>query len=285
MKEFRFGVSLRNFDDRAEWVEKCRLAERLGYDVLTVPDHLGHLAPFPALATAAAATERVRVGTMVLNTAFYHPALLAREVETTMRAAGGRLELGLGAGVVKAEFDAAGVPWCPAPERITHVAGTVEQLRRLLGEVPPLLIAGNSDGMLALAAEQADIAGFSGLKQVPGHPAGTFDLASADELDERVAFVRERAGKRTGEIEHNMLIQLVVVAEDPRPELGRWAEQLAVPRTVEQLLAAPEILAGTVDEIAGRLLDHRRRFGFSYITVFEPHLAAFASVIPALRAS
>ncbi|HKS47874.1 MAG TPA: TIGR03621 family F420-dependent LLM class oxidoreductase [Amycolatopsis sp.] len=281
MGKFRFGVNLWFVEGPSQWAAKCHRAEELGYDVLSVPDHLGRLAPFPALVTAAAVTERTRVGTLVLDTPFYNPALLARDVETTIQITGGRFELGLGAGIVKAEFDDAGLPWRPAGERIAYPESTVTELRRRLGDLPRLLIAGNSDGVLELAARQADIVGYAGLKHVSGKPPGTFALASPDELGDRVSFVRKHAGGR--ELEHNMLIQHVVVAENPRPELENWAADLPVPHRTEELLAAPQILAGTVDEIAERLHEHRDRFGFGYITVFEPFLETFAPVISALR--
>jgi hypothetical protein len=67
MGKFRFGVSLRSIDGRDEWIRKCRRAEELGYDVITVPDHLGAPSPLPALAAAAAVTERPRLGPLVMN--------------------------------------------------------------------------------------------------------------------------------------------------------------------------------------------------------------------------
>jgi alkanesulfonate monooxygenase SsuD/methylene tetrahydromethanopterin reductase-like flavin-dependent oxidoreductase (luciferase family) len=79
--------------------------------VVFAADHLGIPAPFPLLVAAADATERMRVGTLVLNAPFWNPALLAREVATTDILTGGRLELGLGAGHTKWEFDAAGIEW------------------------------------------------------------------------------------------------------------------------------------------------------------------------------
>jgi alkanesulfonate monooxygenase SsuD/methylene tetrahydromethanopterin reductase-like flavin-dependent oxidoreductase (luciferase family) len=84
MGNFKFGVSLRSAESREEWMAKCRKAEEIGYDVITVPDHLGaeKMSPFPALAVAAAVTERVRVGPLVLNVPFYNPALLARDIAT-----------------------------------------------------------------------------------------------------------------------------------------------------------------------------------------------------------
>ena len=64
MKPFRFAVNAWTAGSRAEWTDKARRAEELGYSVFTVPDHLtGILAPVPALMSAAAATTRLRVGT------------------------------------------------------------------------------------------------------------------------------------------------------------------------------------------------------------------------------
>lgn len=96
-RPFRFGVSLLTSASAAEWRAKCRRAEDLGYDVLLVPDHLGMPAPFPALVAAAA--ERPRLGTFVLDAGFWNPVLPAREVATTAALTGGRLELGLGTGL------------------------------------------------------------------------------------------------------------------------------------------------------------------------------------------
>ncbi|WP_288048082.1 LLM class flavin-dependent oxidoreductase, partial [Nocardia sp.] len=79
---FRFGVNMVVPKSRAAWVEKCRRAEELGYDVIGIADHLGVPAPFPAMILAAEATQRVRLNTFVLNTPFYNPTLLARDVAT-----------------------------------------------------------------------------------------------------------------------------------------------------------------------------------------------------------
>src|SRR5919108_1905512 len=132
-RPFRFAVSLINPAPAGEWRAKCRRAEELGYDVILVPDHLGMVAPFPALVAAAEATERPRLGTFVLNAGLWNPALLAREVATTDALTGGRLELGLGAGYVKAEHDSAGLPFGSPRERVDHLRRTIEELDRLLG--------------------------------------------------------------------------------------------------------------------------------------------------------
>src|SRR3990170_3187087 len=108
MHAFRFGTNIRDAADVAGF---ARWAEDAGYDSLLLPDHLGvRLSPFATLAAVAAATERVRVGTCVINVPFWNPALLAREVATLDVLSGGRVELGLGAGHMKSEFDMAGIP-------------------------------------------------------------------------------------------------------------------------------------------------------------------------------
>jgi alkanesulfonate monooxygenase SsuD/methylene tetrahydromethanopterin reductase-like flavin-dependent oxidoreductase (luciferase family) len=101
----RFGVNLTKLEDRASWMDKSRRAEDLGYNVITVPDHIGMPSPFLACAMAAEATSSVQVGTFVSNTSFYSPALFARDVVTAVQLTGGRLEVGLGAGWKKPEFD------------------------------------------------------------------------------------------------------------------------------------------------------------------------------------
>ncbi|WP_020664741.1 TIGR03621 family F420-dependent LLM class oxidoreductase [Amycolatopsis benzoatilytica] len=288
MGKFEFGVSLRHSSDGADWVRKCRRAEELGYDHLTVPDHLGknRLSPFPALTAAAAVTERVKVGTLVSNVPFYNLALFARDVATTNNLTDGRLELGLGSGHMKHEFDDAGLPWRKAADRITYLAEGLAELRTRLedeGGMPTLLIAGNSDGVLKLAAEQADIAGFSGLRQERGRPPGTFVLDNADKLAERVGYFRSLAGDR--DIQYNMLIQRVVDTEDRRAAAAEWhaeTEERSA-ESIEELLEAPQLLFGTLDEMAEQLVARRERYGFSYFTVFEPLMETFAPVVAQLR--
>jgi probable F420-dependent oxidoreductase len=284
MGNFRFGVSLRSVESRDQWIAKCRRAEEIGYDVITVPDHLGMTSPFPALSVAAAVTERPRVGPLVMNVPFYNPALLARDVAATVRLSGDRLDLGLGAGHMKREFDDAGLPFRSAAERIGFLGETITEVRRRLDDEgvqqPPLLIAGNSDGVLDLAAKHADIAGFAGLRQKRGAAPGTFELDDATAMDQRVAFFRERAGSRAADVEFNLLVQRVTITGDRRAAAEEWQAALDQPGIdLETLLDAPQLLLGSVEEILGQLQARRERYGFSYISVFEAELEKFAPVV------
>jgi alkanesulfonate monooxygenase SsuD/methylene tetrahydromethanopterin reductase-like flavin-dependent oxidoreductase (luciferase family) len=102
MKLFRFGVNLWHAGSRAEWAEKARKVEALGFSTLTVPDHLtDFMAPIPAVISAAEATKYLRVGTNVLNNDLRHPVLVAREAATVDLLSDGRFQLGLGAGRIQ----------------------------------------------------------------------------------------------------------------------------------------------------------------------------------------
>ncbi|MFD2417933.1 LLM class F420-dependent oxidoreductase [Amycolatopsis pigmentata] len=290
MDGFRFGVNMMTPGTRAEWVGKCRRAEALGYDVISVADHLGMPAPFPALVLAGEVTERVRLTTYVLNVPFYNPALLARDVAATDQFVDGRLELGLGAGYVKGEFDAAGLPFPGAGERIDFLERMITELRGLYEDSdyqprpaqhggPPLLLGGWGRRMLSLAARHADIIAFAGFS--PGVDGG---LADFEAFEERVEFVRRELGDRAARIEFNVLVQSVVVTDDRDAALVErltYAPALSPARLGE----LPTLLVGTPAEIVARIRSNRERLGIGYVTVLERDMEAFAPVIELLRRS
>ncbi|WP_327070440.1 TIGR03621 family F420-dependent LLM class oxidoreductase [Kitasatospora sp. NBC_01250] len=292
MRNFRFGVNLVPSGGAGQWSESCRTAERLGYDVIAVPDHLGVQSPFLAMVAAAAATERVRLTTFVLNSAFWNPVLLARDLLTAHELTGGRVEAGLGTGYVKAEFELAGLDWGTAGSRVGQLAETAAALRGLLAEpraigfarpaqAPPLLIGGNGDRVLRLAARQADIVSFSGAVLATGSNRGTLQMIDAEAMDERVAFFAAAAGPRDAQVERNVFVQTVLVTDDRRAAATTARRRLPYLGT-EQILRAPTLLIGTAEEIAADLLARRERYGFSYVSVQERDMAAFAPVIALL---
>lgn len=275
---------------REQWVDKCRRAEALGYDVIGVADHLGMAPPFPAIVLAAEATERVRLTTFVLNAPFYNPVLLAREAAGTDLFVDGRLELGLGAGYVRDEFDAAEIPFGTGGQRVAQLERTVTTLRRLFADPsheprpiqpggPPLLIAGWGDRLLSLAARYASVVAFTGAASTS---EGVLRFAGLDEIDERVAYARKALGERAREVELNILVQTVVPPERRADFLDEYGSRVA-PEILASMDELPTVLLGTPREIADRLRANRERFGFGYITVLEPDMETFAPVIELLR--
>jgi probable F420-dependent oxidoreductase len=270
-KDFRFGFGMHAVRGRSvqDW---ARRAEDMGYDVVQVPDHLGAPAPFPTMMAAAAATQRLRVGTFVLNAGFYKPALLARDVAALHELSGGRLELGLGTGYVKAEFEAAEIPYPTAGQRVAHMGRVVEYLREHVSDVP-ILIAGNGDKLLTIAARHADIIGLTG-----GDPASE----DGDPMAERIAFVRDAAPERFDDLELNVAITACPLDDSGMPDLSitrRFLPHL----TDEQLLRTPGVLSGSTKDIADTIRGYRDTYGVTYISVQQPHAEAFSKVIAELR--
>ncbi|MFI6865712.1 TIGR03621 family F420-dependent LLM class oxidoreductase [Nocardia sp. NPDC050406] len=283
-KPFRFGVNLTAPGSRSEWVAKCRRAEELGYDVVAVPDHLGLPAPFPALMLAAEVTERVRLTTFVLNTPFYNPVLLARDVAGLDAFTDGRFELGLGTGYVGAEFEAAGMPFPSAGQRVDHLEETIGTLRKLYADPdyqprptqptgPPLMVAGWGDRVLRLAAEQAEIIAFVGGTVGNGNPM----LADAAAVAKKIDYVRTLLSGRDAEF--NLLIQQIAAPAERETLALAMAPALPVDTPLEDI---PTLLVGAPTEIADTLRERRARYGFSYITVLEPNLEKFAPIIELL---
>jgi probable F420-dependent oxidoreductase len=163
--------------------------EAAGFDGLYVADHPGSTpAPFVALAAAAGATERIQLGTCVLNAGVWNPVALASEAATLDVVSGGRAVLGIGAGHTPDEWTSTGRPYPSPGERVGRMIELVKATEALLRGDPvsrrgdhftlihatlsdprpvrdriPLLIGGNGTRLLRFAAQHADIVGVTGL--------------------------------------------------------------------------------------------------------------------------
>ncbi|MFJ4367793.1 TIGR03621 family F420-dependent LLM class oxidoreductase [Streptomyces chartreusis] len=289
-RPLRFGLVVFTPATRAQWVDKVRRAESLGYDVVSVSDHLGMPAPLATLALVAEATERIRIGTLVLNTSFYQPTVLARDIATVDHYAGGRVEVGLGAGYDKAQFDRAGLPWVAAKERVDHLERTVLELRKVFAapdtvppaaqpKGPPILIAGRGPRVLRLAAEHADIVGFTGT--APVRDGDGLRLGGPQEIGRRIAEVHGLLGERARNVELNVPIHRVLSSAASGAVTDVWQNELDL--DASQLAELPSFLVGSPKECADQLLERRQKYGLSYFSVLEPEMETFAKVIEELR--
>ena len=280
MRSFRFGVALSVPGSRTEWMAKCRQAEDLGYDVVGVVDHLGRVAPVPALLLAAEATERIRLNTYVLNASFHNPVVLARDLAALDEFTGGRVEIGIGAGYVREEFEAAGIDWGTPGQRFGRVVDVVTELERAFADRPrpPLLLGGRGDRMLTFAAAHADTIALTGT--APGAAEGRLALAGPDALAERADFVQRVLDGRDAEL--NLMVHFVRITDHRRAALEE-ARELVPHLGVEELGALATVLVGSVETVAEQLLRTRETLGVSYFTVLEDDLERLAPVIARLR--
>jgi len=302
---FRFAVQVSNAASGASWRALARKTEDLGYSTLFMPDHLGEQwAPLIALTVAAEATTTLRVGTLVLDNDFRHPVILAKEAATLDLLSDGRLELGLGAGWMRDDYDQSGIAYDPPATRVARLAEAISIVKDLWDTgrcdhagthytvaadgfpTPPsrphpqLIVGGGSRTVLALAARQADIVGVNPRLTEGFYGPEAIASAAPEYYDERVAWVREAAGDRFDDLEIQSLTFVVQVVPNGRELIEQMAAGFSM--TPEQATETPAALIGSVDELIDTLERRRRRWSMNYWVVHEADMDAFAPVVAAL---
>jgi probable F420-dependent oxidoreductase len=280
-RPFRFATIGRPFTPFAQLVEQAKAAEDSGFDLLVLPDSPTAISPIAALAALSMHTTTLRFSPLVANAGLWRPDLLVREFLTADQISGGRVEIGVGAGVS---------PGGPA-KPLTHLRDTVLALRASLTEAanppgwvstPPILVAGSGDNLLHTAGELADIVGFAGPFPRPiSLPPGHIPLLSPAAADDRIAAVRAGAGDRFDQIELNVGLEVHITGD--RRAAAEEAHRIHSYLGVDEILASPKFLAGSTNEIAEQILGHRERFGLSYFAVIGVTPAEFAPVIDSVR--
>jgi probable F420-dependent oxidoreductase len=306
-RPFRFGVAAESAPSREEWITLVRRVEELGYATFLLADHfVNEFPPIAALMAAADASRTLRIGSIVFDNDFRHPALLAKEVATLDLLSAGRFELGIGAGWHRPEYEQVGLPFESAGVRINRLeealsiikqfftqeavtfAGrhyTVTDLqafpRPLQRPHPPIFIGGGGKRMLSLAGREADIVGL----HLKVNDDGTVDASERSEaaIAQKVEWVRQAAGERFAALELNLLIGNVIITQDRQQAAEQYIYERRRPgTTVEQLLASPYLLIGSVEQIAERIQRSREQFGISYIVVESENMESFAPVVDRL---
>ena len=136
-RPFRFGVQLGGPADAAGWVEQARRIEDLGYSTVTMPDHFtDQLAPMPALSAAAAVTTTLRIGALVFDNDYKHPAVLAKELATQDVLSGGRVEIGLGAGWMETDYRSIGMAYDRPGVRIDRFEEGIAVIKGAMADGP-----------------------------------------------------------------------------------------------------------------------------------------------------
>ncbi len=308
-KPFRFGVQISRGETRADWEDKARKAEALGYDVLATVDHFTDVFAWsPAIVSAASVTRTLRFCPYVLDNDFRHPAVLAQDAATVDILTDGRLELGLGAGWLGSDYTKTGIPFEAAGVRVGKLFESVGIVKRYFTEEtvtfagkhyqidglpgnpkpaqtphPPLILGGGGPRILSFAAREADIVG---LIWASKHDGSGFDRndGSPEGFDRKVETVRAAAGDRFDGLELNVLLERFALTDGAAAtaaEIDRMAVAWDVP--AETVRDSPVTLIGSAEEMVAKLLASRDRYGISYLTVREPDIDSFATIVRELK--
>jgi probable F420-dependent oxidoreductase len=306
-RPFRFGIQASKANTRDLWVDLARRSEGNGYSCLTMPDHFDdQLAPVPALMTAANVTTTLRVGALVWDNDYKHPAVLAKELATMDVLSDGRLELGIGAGWMISDYEQMGIPYDSAKVRIDRFVEGLKVIKGAMAEgpfsfsgdhytitnyngtpkpvqapCPPILIGGGGKRVLSIAAREADIVGINATMSAGVVGLHTFSTMTAEVVDEKVAIVREAAGARFNDIELNVRAFLVNITDDAKQAASGIASMLGVEQQMVE--ESPFALVGPTSKLIEDLLERRERWGFSYIIVGADDVDSFAPVVAALN--
>jgi alkanesulfonate monooxygenase SsuD/methylene tetrahydromethanopterin reductase-like flavin-dependent oxidoreductase (luciferase family) len=254
-----------------QWLAIAEACERGDVEALFRSDHYvsftrrgrgGSLDAWTTLAGLAAATERVRLGTLVSPVTFRPASVLAKSVVTVDHISGGRVELGLGAGWFQPEHELYEFPFPPLRDRLALLAEQAETIVRQWTEDeqvlpkpvqkprPPLIIGGAAKpGTVRPAVRWAD-------------EYNTLSATPVDCRERRAALDRacEEAGRDPATLPLSLMRTCLVGADDSdlRRRAATFLDVLGRDLGVDEFLrdVGPHDLIGTVDTVAERLREY-----------------------------
>lgn len=308
MNRFRFAVQASaGAESGSRWKELAKKVESLGFSTLFVPDHLddGQLSPIVAMSVAAMATDTLKVGSLVFNNDYRHPVILAREMVTLDLLSEGRLELGMGAGWKRTDYDQSGIPYDTPGTRIARFSEALEVITSLFkdgtatfhGEYyqidgavglpapfsvggPPLIVGGGGRKILGLASKYADIIGVNPSLAAGAVGSEVIKSVGPEKFLERIDWVREASGTRFEDVELQCLTFVAQVVKNAKSWLSEVVPSFGI--SVEEAQDIPIVLAGSIGEIIETLEIRRERFGLTYWVIHQNEMEAFAPVVAAL---
>ena len=317
-RPFRFGYTGGASSKKVKLLDSARTVEALGYSTFGLADHFVRpFAPLVAGQAVADATTTLRVTQTVLAQDFRQPAVLAKELATLDVLSDGRLQVGLGAGWMRQEYEDASMRFDPAPVRIARLEETAVILKGLFGSEPfsfsgehytitnlqgrptpvqqprpPIMIGGGGKKVLAAAARHADI-----VQLMPSNRGGKMTLDpsqfSAPAIEEKIGWIRDAAASRFDEIELSAQLLECAITDRPAEHLSDLAERIAtvieamgagrIDLGEEDLRRSPIVAVGSLDDVCEKLIRTREQYGISYLTApIEARPEVMAPVIEQL---
>ncbi len=265
----------------------------MGYDALVISDHLiEQLSPIVAMTTVAAATSTLRVSAFVMNNDLRHPAVVAQDLASIDVLSGGRLDVAIGAGWNKSEYDAIGLAFDAPAVRQARLTEAIAVLKGVFSGAPfsfagehytiteyaahpvpvqrphpPFFIGGGSRRTLSLAAREANTVGLAPrIKPGPTVDARSMTFGAARE---KIAWVREAAPDRFASLEFNVYPSTwpVTVTDNLHAEAKRVVDHLRSQTGIElseaEVIDSPHIFIGSIDRLVEKFLQLREELGIS----------------------
>jgi probable F420-dependent oxidoreductase len=230
----------------------------------------------------------------VHNNDLRHPAVLAQDLASIDVLSGGRVDVAIGAGWNKPEYDAIGLPFDPTPVRQARLAEAIAVLKGMFsGEPfsfagehytitdytgypvpvqrphPPFFIGGGGRRTLTLAGQEADIVGLAPrIRKNAGVDAPSLTMAATRE---KIDWVREAAGDRFPSLEFNIYPSVwpVTVTDDLHGEARKVIDHLrsrtGVELTEDEVIDSPHLFLGSVDRLVEKFLQLREELGITSI--------------------
>jgi probable F420-dependent oxidoreductase len=318
-RPFRFAVTMPPpRPPLSKWHDSLHRIEDLGIGTIVAADHFTQgydFEPMVALTAAASATANLRLQTGVLGNDYRHPVLVHRMAALLDVVSNGRLVLGLGAGWMTSDYEAAGITLGPPGARIGRLEESIAVIKGLFADEPctfegehyrvaaldglpkpvqrprpPFFIGGGSPRVLRLAGREADIVGINASLAAGELGAHAIRDLSQARVAEKVEWVREGAegaGRSLDDLELEMNHWLARITSTPA-EADDFLVRVGTQYDVDPALLAdsPSVLVGTVGQCIETLIKRRQALGLSYLQLDAgfptPHLEAFAPVVAAL---
>lgn len=316
-RPFRFLAPMPPLTQPARaWRDGVRRIEDLGFSTVSVSDHFtgdATLEPGIAMMAAAEATERLRVLALVFDNDYRHPVMLHKTAAMIDVLSDGRLELGMGAGWLATDYEAAGMPYDPPGVRVSRLEESVQVVKGLFGEAPvtfegehyritglvgqpppvqrphpPLLIGGGGRRVLGLAAREADIVGINAnLRAGSVTREAALDMA-AERVAQKVDLVHKAAADagRTADDFELQISTFLLRVTDSAAEVQETANGIAAMFGADPALVheSPAVLIGSFEQVVEKLEERRERYGFSYVGLGND-LDAAAPIVARLAGS
>jgi probable F420-dependent oxidoreductase len=299
-----------------QWRSELVWLSDAGFSTIALADHFtgGYTMEPLVTLTAAAMCCGLRVQTAVLGLDYRHPVLLHRSAATLDLLSEGRLELGIGAGWMTSDYEAAGLEMDTPGVRIDRLEETLDVLEALFREEPvtyrgkhvrveglvgvpravqsphpPFLVGGGGRRMLRLAGRRADIVGINA--NLSAGVSGRHSVLDVgwDVMRQKIEWVREGAeavGRRFEDLELSMAQWLLYVTEsrtDAYALISKMADRLEV--DANWLESAPGVLVGSAARVAEKLQETRERLGISYFQIHSgPRSVDLKGVAPVVAA-